>query len=468
MATYHVAHSGGDSTTILGGLQLAEPGDTLNIHSDGDGRYIEPGIFNSGADGSKTVFEYGTQESERITIQGAPGEAKPIFESTSTGIGAFRLQQTCKFLTIKDLILDGKNQTSSSEAHVKIFTQHGNTLTDVILDGLEIYNCSSHGIQWGAWQTNSIIRNCEIYDVGRLDGQSNCIYLNGGYNNQILSNQFYYTAARTIVNHGCLRNYLNGAAIGVAGPGGGPVAVEGHDNVMAKNFLMGGQVCLAFTGNDDVVKNNIIVMLADTLYGIEVIEQTEGTNDGIDIYNNTITLGDGVSGTGKRGIFFFRGIAVEAGLNLANNGIYGPATSIDFNGLTPNQNATNLTSDPGFAGVPTLNFHIASGGNWHETGTTVATVTDDYDGLSRPQGSLYDVGALEVPDPPQSDPVNTMTWPTTGVVDEALSVTECSVLDADDDIDGDADDNAGVWLRNDVGAVFSGTSTGTGTFQGEA
>lgn len=462
MATYHVAHSGGDSTSILGGLQLLGPGDTLDIHSDGDGRYIEAGIFNFGADGSKTVFEYGDNEGERITIQGAPGEAKPIFESTSTGRGAFRLQQTCRFLTIKDLIFDGKNQTATSEGHIKIFTQHGSDMNNIILDGLEIYNCASHGIFTDPWVNNSTFQNLIIWDVGRLDGQSNCIYADGGYNNVWQDLLLYYTAARTIVNHGGFRCYLNGGEIGVAGPSGGSVAVEGHDNVFQRIKAKGAQVNIVFGGNDNVLKNYLSINPTNT--HVQLISPSQGTNDGHDIYNGTLYS---ASGAGKTGILVGSNV-VGSGLNLANNGILGPATAINLNGVTPAQNATNLTSDPGFTDVASEDFHIASAGNWDETGTTVAAVTEDYDGLSRPQNVSYCVGAFEVPAPPESDPVNVLPATYSGVTDVELSLTGISVSDADDDLTGDADDNAGVWLRNDVGAVFSGTSTGTGTFQGEA
>jgi hypothetical protein len=55
----------------------------------------------------------------------------------------------------------------------------------------------------------------------------------------------------------------------------------------------------------------------------------------------------------------------------------------------------SLTAANEFVAAGSNNFHLNSGATCRNNGTTVASVTDDFDGVSRPQGSAYDIGAYE-------------------------------------------------------------------------
>jgi hypothetical protein len=55
----------------------------------------------------------------------------------------------------------------------------------------------------------------------------------------------------------------------------------------------------------------------------------------------------------------------------------------------------NIYGDPLFTSLVTPDFHLLDGSPAINTGTTIALVTDDYDGVARPQGAAYDMGALE-------------------------------------------------------------------------
>lgn len=361
------------------------------------GTYTDAGIHNNNQD----IFTYGTQESERLTIRGeGPGTVTWI---TPTSIGHYQFQRNCKYLTIQDLILDGSNCKIASVGLIRYFTQHGESLEYNIVDGVTIFNAPDNGISTNSWYNNSIIRNCTIYNVGRLKSASNLVY-GTGYNNTIEDCLGYYTTSPT--NPGGFRMYTNGASIGVAGPGGGPAAVESHDNLIQRNECRGAQFNFMVSGNDIVVKNNVSVNPTNSHY--YVTEQTQGTNIGLDMWNNTAYS---ASGSGITGIRFERGTYTD--VDLANNGIYGPATAINLVGsistVTPIRNATNLTTDPGFVDTAANDYHITDGGNWDETGTdlTASGVVDDKVELSRPQWTSYCVGAFEVPNPSQP-PTNTL------------------------------------------------------------
>ena len=70
-------------------------------------------------------------------------------------------------------------------------------------------------------------------------------------------------------------------------------------------------------------------------------------------------------------------------------------TPIDYNGATPSEALTNLTTDPSFENAGNDNLRIQTGSAAKNAGTTKAEVTDDYDGNARPSGAGYDIGASE-------------------------------------------------------------------------
>ena len=51
--------------------------------------------------------------------------------------------------------------------------------------------------------------------------------------------------------------------------------------------------------------------------------------------------------------------------------------------------------DDFFVNAVTGDFHLVEGAPVIDQGTTLASVPDDYDGVRRPQGSAYDIGAFE-------------------------------------------------------------------------
>lgn len=69
-----------------------------------------------------------------------------------------------------------------------------------------------------------------------------------------------------------------------------------------------------------------------------------------------------------------------------------------------------ISSDPLF--VSSSDFHLQSGSPAKDAGTTVALVTKDFDGIERPQNSIYDIGAYEYVSPLCSDCKGINLWRT--------------------------------------------------------
>ena len=127
-----------------------------------------------------------------------------------------------------------------------------------------------------------------------------------------------------------------------------------------------------------------------------------GTASSQDTYDNGIAgYGGSLSGvTVKNNIFDSSGHSVFNGSPTASNNVCLSGQSCGASSATLNAN-TFLSTSP-----TSSNFlKIGSGSNAIGAGATLGTVTIDYAGLSRPQGSAYDIGAFAygpstVPSPP--------------------------------------------------------------------
>jgi hypothetical protein len=62
---------------------------------------------------------------------------------------------------------------------------------------------------------------------------------------------------------------------------------------------------------------------------------------------------------------------------------------------TYGSNATYINENPQFVNLAGLNFHLSASSPLIDAGQTLSQVTHDYDGVSRPQGAAYDIGAFE-------------------------------------------------------------------------
>jgi hypothetical protein len=90
-----------------------------------------------------------------------------------------------------------------------------------------------------------------------------------------------------------------------------------------------------------------------------------------------------------------------ASVEVRNNIFYNSKIEdIHFDSGVPQGEVTldhNLlsTTNPKFVSPTAGNFHLQSDSPAINTGTTIPNVTDDFDGIARPQGAGYDIGAYE-------------------------------------------------------------------------
>lgn len=185
---------------------------------------------------------------------------------------------------------------------------------------------------------------------------------------------------------------------------------------------------IGYAGVDDItIRNNIFrgvpggategYHLGNDMGGAGAVLAMGATN--VKVYNNTFvdienTRYDGVSWGWTVRTMDGASSAPAATLTAQNNIFYQCITTFveqsgsiteDYNLADQDLNgglggANDVTGDPLFVDVPAEDFALQAASPAVNAGTTVASVTVDYAGNSRPVGAAYDLGAYELQTPP--------------------------------------------------------------------
>jgi predicted outer membrane repeat protein len=113
------------------------------------------------------------------------------------------------------------------------------------------------------------------------------------------------------------------------------------------------------------------------------------------------------------------GISQTGGILSADYDLFFTATPTQTSGGTMNLGSHNLNANPQFVNPAAGDYHLADGSPAIDAGANVG-VTTDLDGVTRPQGKGYDIGAYETP--PSSGPCyarllsNSVTYTSTNAV----------------------------------------------------
>src|SRR3989344_214299 len=351
-ATYYVATTGNDANpgtlsqpfkTIAKAYSQTLPGDTI---------IVKPGVYT----------EY--QPGYGINLNKSGTASAPIMLKSETKWGA---------------ILDGQATSPQTTPYTRqaVLWVGGNYN---IVDGFDIRNSPKEGISiWGS--SNKIINN-NIHNNGNYGDTTYPYGHDGIFSAEYVSNNQY------------IGNYI-------------------HHN--GRSSCLGQTPCnhdhgLYLCGDNEVVANNIVGF--NSAYGLQIAGYNTVSN--MQAYNN-IFVSNGRSGAmlwlAVAGINFTNNIfynnvnfgissydAHGSGVVFDHNLFYGnPSGPIDFTNAGSDYaytSGTSITTNPLFIN-DTNNFHLQSSSPAINAGATLSEVTTDFDGLSRPQGSAYDIGAYE-------------------------------------------------------------------------
>jgi parallel beta-helix repeat protein len=345
-----------------GGLACLSAGDTLLIRA---------GTYAEAIDSGSQTIPTGTSWANAPLIAAYPGETVQI---TRLGLWHAYIQ----YVIFDRLIIDGNN----GGADEIVFFAGG--VHDVRLQNSEIRNAGVNGV-FISGVTNITLLTNTIHHTGWATSTGHCIYHEGATNTLIEGNEIY----------DCYKNGIQIYSGSYPTPRSDGTIVRGnriHDCGLTDSSSSSGGIILG-SGTGNVAYNNLIY---GNKFGIRVDYHATQTV----VANNTIY------GQTATGLY----VGAASGTDntqtaLTNNIVYGNGTMIldAGSGTTFTTNLCDTTGtgcasagNPLFVNSSTGDFHLQAGSPAIDQGTTLATVTTDYAGVTRPQGSAYDIGAYEV------------------------------------------------------------------------
>jgi hypothetical protein len=388
-ATYYVSPNGSDSNSCLASQSSSTPKRTIHAAlacigtavGAGSGHVVE--VAGGNYDESlSNVIPTGTSWNSPFTLRAQAGQIVTIKPSSGTVIQID--QGGAQYSIIQGFVIDGSTvgagsgvvQLSGSISHVRLLR---NEIKNAVVCGAFGTGLSNSLIYMG------IIHHIEILENRIHDCEcGHAMYVEGNYN-LVKRNEIYN------INRYAIQNY---SSI----PGNYP-----SNNIYDSNWVhdtgrLDTVISFAialYTGTNNIATNNLVT---NNQEGI-------GLDPGNYAWNNTL-YGNGV---GHGGECCYEAI-FNVGSDVRNNILYGNA----INGIYNSGGTTgyNLFSNPAFVDAPSGNFHLLAGSPAIDTGQTLTTVKTDFDGVPRPQGNGYDIGAYEyggstpspTPTPPSTPP----------------------------------------------------------------
>jgi hypothetical protein len=198
-----------------------------------------------------------------------------------------------------------------------------------------------------------------------------------------------------------------------------------HDNFILDQ-VSDGMLIGYYTTGDNWIYNNVIARAGlgpdpsdgnnDSHFGVNIDAGHESTGTVIYFYNNTIyacgwsgaAFGAGASGnvcitnTGRYTLKFQNNIICSTGESYVAGWSDATLPKITGNnlwygkGLSPAWDTTAFNANPAFADSAANNFRLMAGSPAIDKGVNTG-IAADFDGVVRPQGIGYDIGAFEYP-----------------------------------------------------------------------
>ena len=372
--TYYVAKIGSDSNTCVQARSQSTPKLTINAGiaclASGDTLIIKAGTYNDIISSLSQAIPSGSSWNAPTTIKANSGDTVIIHPTGSSFCCAVYLGSGESFIVFDGLIWDGNgastpggpsfkdgaNYIRVQNSEFKNFADSGASSTGT---GFQFVNNKSHN---NGTNCPEGAGHCHGYYISSSNTliEGNDVYNNEGYGIQAYGGSLNGTIIR--------RNRIHDNGIG-GGAGVGPSA---------------GMVLSTGTGIQ--AYNNIIW---NNAAGIQIQYGTVNTL----VYNNTI-YNNTRSAPSTPNYCVYNG-SDTSGRIFENNICYqNPAGFIDV-ASPPAVKSNNLMPDPLFVNPAAADFHLQSGSAAINAGAPINLVATDFDGVLRPQGPAYDIGAYE-------------------------------------------------------------------------
>ncbi len=239
-----------------------------------------------------------------------------------------------------------------------------------VVRGNTVYNTTNQGIQMEN-AFNSIVEKNIVYNSRKWG----ITYINYGYGPDYTADAEYRTTnTNGIIRNNLLYTSVQAGIICLASPGN-----KIYNNTVYKTVNTGafwGGIVLAKYGNyyspNTDIRNNIIAENSPFAVWIE------GPSSGL----SNVTLNNNLYYSSSKTATHY----------MQNIGTYTLAQYQSARG----QDSSSVFAGPGFINPSANDFHLAGTSPAVDAGATVSGVTDDLDGISRPQGRGCDIGAYEL------------------------------------------------------------------------
>ena len=392
---YYVAPEGSDSNDGSIDRPWATIQHAVNNTGPGDTVYLREGTYVQGAS-IRGDRGQGGADGQFWTLAGYPGE-KAVIKDNSIKI------YMTEYVRVKGLTFE--NGSVGLNSYIKdgwTFPSHTEILDNKITGPQLRYNMI------GVIGDDNLVEGNTIIVTGGGDSLDHGIYVMSGSRNIIRNN--YISGPRGFGIH--IYDEVKQGRSGQIGD----VVVE--DNVITGSALSGGIIVATGSSGSPLAKN--IMIRNNIIYsnGIKGIEVRSNSKD-VYIYNNTLYRNGEEDGDGIRiavccgssgfidGVMMKNNI-VDTGNSTGYHVNVGTSASVVSNLVLENNlywpgppdlksisDTSPVAGDPLFVDPAGADFHLRSGSAAIDKGLSLTDVPTDRDGISRPQGSAYDIGAYE-------------------------------------------------------------------------
>lgn len=424
------------------------------LASAGDICYIRSGTYTEGVTvpifvTATTTFVAGTAENP-LLIAGYPDDPRPVIQTpasysaqgivvpyrcnlTSQGSCTATTARVPYHLRLERFEVNAINHTADLAC---LYIGSPN----VTVDNLLLRNCSHDGIQ--AFSQFLTIRNSQILNCGRTQAVFSETQMKGV--GTYYGNDWAFNDSNSIGGDGLFEDNI------VDGCCGGGIGLQYTDtnNIIVRNNVFrnfGGTFCpwsypgapfldagtgvtIGHGGNhNNQIYNNVIYNGRSSVNESSCFTLWNDTDDH-DIWNNTCYNVDVGEVRGLSGGFTINDLDIR-------NNIFANVTTLEQinvggTGNVKSQNLHNPTLAATFVNAAGADFRLVVGATAINAGATIATVTTDFLGVSRPQGAGYDIGAYEFEEGGGSLPVLSAT-PTSLTGATVVTVTWSDLPTAD-------------------------------------
>jgi parallel beta-helix repeat protein len=354
-ATYYVAPDGNDYGPGTESQPLRTIAKSVSRLRAGDTLLIKQGTYAESINSNFLPIVRGSSWSSPVTIAAYPGHTV-VLRPGSTGEVINLAHPAIEYLVIDRLVIDATNAnfgiSLNRASHIKIQNSEvkNSRLSGILLadrsDYNQLINLKVHGNGTNRYDhgiyiatSRNLVERCEIYN-------------NSAYGIHVYNSAPGERAENNLIQRSIIRN--NGV----------------RDESAAGIILSSGEGNGAY---NNIVQNNS--------HGISINHRAINSK----IYNNVIF------GNRHNGIDVGNGSAAAL---IKNNILYKNGAAI-YKAGAGTVLANNLTTDPKFVDPAGGNFALQQNSPAIDAGTTLIEVRDDFNGVLRPQGAAYDIGAYE-------------------------------------------------------------------------